>query len=433
MGHIMKNRQARRLFKQNIDFFMERIDCSDYLHFCEKMDKESKESYRRYVEDNHPNLAARIDCYDESDRYVSNCIIYDVLSNDGVATLVKKLYELPDNEYKITNYYKKQTMLNRYDYVHLQCTRYGLGTFAEIKLIKDPFIDTIHITWTQINSSEAFFEYNINFKKCLDKEMHDEFIKLNIRKVDPAVDYYVCYKLYDDYQHDFLTLSQLEDDYFILVCQHYITSLLFSEQGKMDELPSITVMTRKEHINMDTIELSAFSNTFYNRRENYYICNGFREDRYVLCAGDNHIPQFRITNYISKYGNEFYKIFFGRWELKIFERDFSKFFSGRKMAWYNKEYYKLLNKLKGMSEIENRNYSDFCERFKNDWEFYCGDESMEIDELLNKETLDLRKIYSENFDFLKLKTEANCAKIEVLSSIAAVFASIVAIIISVID
>lgn len=429
----MKNIKARRLFKKNIDFYMEKIGCSEYIQFCEEQDRESQENYKEYIEKEHPNLVNRTDYYDDSDRCIANCIIYDVLSNEGVAKLIKKLYELPDNEYEVTNYYKKQTMLKRYDYVHLEYTRHGIGTFAEIKFLKDPFIDTIHITWTQINSQDAFFEYDISFKKCLDREKYDNYIKNSIRKVDPATDYYVCYNIYDDYRHDFLTLSQMEDDYFIVICQHYITSLLYSEQGKMNELPSLTVMTRKEHIDMDTIILSFFSNTYYNRNENYFISNGIREDRCVLCAGDNHIPQFRIINYISQYGNEFYKFFFGRRELKIFEDDFSKFFSGRKMAWYNKDYYKLLNKLKGMSEVENRKHGNFFDRFKKDWEFYCGNERLEIDELFSNESLDLRRVYSENFDYLKLRTEANFAKVEIISSIAAVVASIVAIVITIIN
>ena len=46
--------------------------------------------------------------------------------------------------------------------------------------------------------------------------------------------------------------------------------------------------------------------------------------------------------------NEFFYCFFGYRELKLFEREFSKFSTGRKSIAYNREFKKLLNKLQSV-------------------------------------------------------------------------------------
>mgnify|MGYP000718448895 CR=1 FL=1 len=54
---------------------------------------------------------------------------------------------------------------------------------------------------------------------------------------------------------DVLLLEQMHDEYFTIVCQHYITNYLYSEQGKLNHLINMVHMTRKEAINIDNMYL----------------------------------------------------------------------------------------------------------------------------------------------------------------------------------
>ena len=55
--------------------------------------------------------------------------------------MLKKLYSLSKKkDFKVKNYYKKPTLINKYDYIHLQYSHSGYGRFAEIELLEDKYI-----------------------------------------------------------------------------------------------------------------------------------------------------------------------------------------------------------------------------------------------------------------------------------------------------
>jgi hypothetical protein len=107
--------------------------------------------------------------YEDEDVVITNVILTDRLSNDGVVKLIDRLYSLPGTDYEVKNYYRKSNMLRTYDYVKLQYSRSSVGRFAEIEFLNDKYIDRLEISWTQVNSVYAFIEYIFWFKKCLDE------------------------------------------------------------------------------------------------------------------------------------------------------------------------------------------------------------------------------------------------------------------------
>ncbi len=56
--------------------------------------------------------------------------------------------------------------------------------------------------------------------------------------------------------------------------------------------------------------------------------------------------------------------------MKLFEREFSKFSTGRKSIAYNKEFKKLLTRLQSVSEVESRKEKDIYTAFDKAWDFY---------------------------------------------------------------
>ena len=421
--------------KKCVAYYLKYINSEEYKRHIEEEFKESRENHRKYISDEKPQWKNRTDYYD--DCMILKVLLFDILSNDGIIKLLKKIYKLPKKMYSVTNYYKKPTFINKYDYIHLQYFRSGSGRFAEIKFLKDKYIDHIDISFAQINNFYAILEYRITFKKCLKDESFTNFMCDNITKLtskDYSIWYNIlCNKKYSQNKEiDYLLLQQMNTEYFPIICQHYITSLLYSEQGKYHPLINIIFTTRKECIDIDKMYLSDMGMSFYNKSSNYIITCDYNKINYVLESGNNSIPSFGISGYISKYGNMFYNIFLAHKDLEAFEVQFSKFFNGRKKMFYNKRLNKLMQKTQSLSNVENKLQSNFYDDFNKNWDFYLSNDKSDFEEYNESYNKNYSEIYKENFSYLKMLAEINYIRINFLTSIIAMFASSIAAIIAII-
>lgn len=215
------------------------------------------------------------------------------------------------------------------------------------------------------------------------------------------------------------------------MCQY--TSFLYTEQGKKSRLTNLVYQTRKEPIDMGKLYLDEMGASYYNKKQKYVICSSALNDiDYCLLSGNNLIPQFSICPFISKYGNEFYYRFFGYRELKAFEIEFSRFFTGRKKIDYNEKLKRLLTKMQSVAESENRNNKKFFKKFSKSWDFYINYKKSKIKDYPVYSTDKIKEIYQDNFSYLKLLVEMKYTRSNRRTSIVAVLVSIIATIISVI-
>ena len=420
----------RKEIKKTIKFYLKNINTEEYIEYKSKSYEESKKVHQEYIKKEKPHWKDRNDFYE--DYHVVKIVFGDVLSNDGVVKLLKKLYGLSKNKFKVKNYYKKPPFKNKYDYIHLQYTSSALGRFSEIEFLNDDYISDISISWVQINNYYAFVEYTISFKRCLDEEKYSLFIYDNIRKINKkafAVWYYI-----DETSefNKYLALEQIHDEYFSVICQHYITTFLYSELGKRKLLPNMIVATREETIDIDKLYLGDITTSFYNKEENYVIVSDYRDTNYLLMAGDNRIPSFSVQPYIARYGNDFYYRLFGMKELQDFEQNFSKYTTGRKFIKYNKEFMSLLNKIQSISENKLYVRTNLFEKFNKTWDFYISNDKTDLESYLNIGLDKYQIIYKNNFEYLKLLSEVRYSKINNLNSIIATITAIIATIISII-
>lgn len=324
----------------------------EYQSDYQRHEQEGLEFHKKYIEEKHPEWRIRTDYFDEFS--IGEFIILDTLSNEGVNKLTKRLYSLPKSKFKVKNYYKKPTIFKKYDYVYLEYLRNGVGIFAEIEIIGDKFFSSIEISWATVNNYYAIFQYRFHFKQVLTESNLQIFISDNIKNLSKK-DYINWYILDDeDDKLNYLAIDQMTNELPSLICQHYITTFLYSENGKMNKLINLTVAFRKDKVDIDKIYFGDISYSLYNKKGNYYISNSFNDSDYILYSGNNFIPRFSILGSISQYGNELYYLLFGERELHIFERDFSKYVSGRKNIMFNKNFLNLLKKIQSLSESENR-------------------------------------------------------------------------------
>ncbi|WP_156009929.1 hypothetical protein [Streptococcus ruminantium] len=422
----MINREAKKFF----DYYLKIVETEEYQSDCRKQEQEGLEFHRKYIEEKHPEWVKRTDYFDEFS--IGEFLILDTLSNEGVNKLTKRLYSLPKSKFKVKNYYKKPTIFKKYDYVHLQYLRHGVGIFAEIEILEDRFFSSIEISWSMVNNYYAIFQYRFHFKQVLTDSNLQVFISDNIKKLSKK-DYINWYSI--DNEHDslnYLSIKQMSDEFPSIICQHYITTYLYSEKGKTNKLINLTVAFRKEKVDIDKIYFGDISYSLYNKKGNYYISNSFHDSDYVLYSGSNIIPRFSILGSISQYGNELYYLLFGERELHIFERDFSKYISGRKSIMFNRNFLNLLKKIQSLSESENRaGISNFKKDFENSWTIFVSNDEVQLEKLFHKDLSYYRNVIKENYSYLNMLTEINYTKTNTISSIVATIVSIIATILSV--
>lgn len=169
-------------------------------------------------------------------------------------------------------------------------------------------------------------------------------------------------------------------------------------------MPSISVVTRKEPINIDKLFLGDFCTYYYNREEKYVIvAKPFDDNNYFMLCGENRINCFRLISLISEYGNIFYYTFLGRRHMKIFEQEYSCFVTERKHI-KNKDLSNLLELLHSLTDYKY-NHFDLEEKFKKNWIMFCGNK--ENDFVLDKDFISsCKKIYLDTYEHLKLKLDS---------------------------
>ena len=418
--------------KKCIKYYIDNIQSEKYRVYLSAKKKEGFKNHEEYVKKYKPEWIKRTDFYEPD--FISEITFFDVLDNQGTIKLLRKLYSLSERKYKVYNYYKKPGRIKSYDYIHLKYTGSGWGCFADIELLDDPYISNIKITWCQLNSYYAFFVYKISFKQALNEDRYYSFM-IDTMRLFTRKDYVLWYpsinQVKDD-KVDGLLLETMDRDFFPIVCQHYITTLLYSEQGRHGPLINIVSQSRKDSIDINKIYLGDMDYSYYNKKDNYFITCDYSQINYALCAGNNRITKFSVLGLVAKYGNQFYYHFAGCSELENYEILFSKYFSGRKRISYGKKFNSLVRKMKSIAEIENRKNIDFTKDFDDNWDFFIENDKKDFGEHAKKIAVDFQAIYQENFSYLQLLSEMRYTRIGFINSIFATIISVVAAFVAII-
>ena len=417
--------------KKCIQYYTENIQSEEYKSYLVASNEERFKTHREYVKENKPEWIERTDYYEPD--FISSISFFDIADNQGIIKLLRKLHSLQKSKYNVRNYYKKPGKLKAYDYIRLKYSNAWWGRFAEIDLLEDQYVSNICITWCQINSYFAFLVYEIHFKKPLDEIRYHDFIRDTLQKLT-GNDYILWYPAIKNIQGgkmDGHLLETMDQEFFPVACQHYVTSLLYSEQGHKGPLINMIFHSRKAAINIDKVYLGDGDFSYYNKKENYYIGSDYNQITYYLCAGDNQIPTLSVLGLVAEYGNKFYYHFAGYLELKRYEEDFSKYFSGRKQIAYDKKCSSLIRKMKSMADVENGRGEDFSVKFAENWDFYIANDKYNFSEHVKKVSVDFQTIYQENFSYLQMLSDMKYTRMSFINSVLATIASIVATIVAI--
>ena len=413
-----------RKYKSEIEFYLKNFN---QIEYSEYVDRQTRDCCRK-IEKESGNKQ-HTDYF--LDYYVPKVKIYDILSNDGMAKLVNSLYKLSPKKYKVIDVlYRKQTVLHKYDYVHIQKEHCFLGRLAEVQFIDSKYIKSIDITATQMNDIYAFIEYDISFNISLNEEERNQFIIDYLPQITDD-DYFGNFKIDDG--HKLEMIYEMNQIYFEYICQHFVTSLFFSETGAKRKLLSVIYQIRKESIDINKIYLGdGLCISYYDKDKNIILNRNYDSTNYVLLSGNNVIPNFGISEYIMKYGNIFYLRIMGEPELTFFEKEYSKYVSGRKKIYFNREIIKLFKQVRSFSECQPLRGSEqeLMKNFDKNWILYKGNTKCRLKDDKYIKIEDYRKIYEEKYDYMKKMAEINYTKSNQVIAVISVIIAILAIIIA---
>lgn len=352
--------------------------------------------------------------------------IYDVVNNNDVNKLVKKIYQLKRNKnYSVEISYKKK-FIKDINYIRPEFDHTGHGIFAKIKFLNDSLISYIDMTWSQINNEEAIIEYEIHLKKRIDSFsiIHD-YILENYKKLR-KIKYSIFYFNIENFLNDDSQNIQTEFKYFRTILQQKISKVSTSNYSKKYLLPikfTYLIKNKTKKI-MKYIEKPFLEESFIVDKDHYLILNTIEEFEGIEINEVIFKKRFNPINMVvmmSELKMPLYYRFFYNIEKQELEYKIGKYLNSKKIFVNIWNYKWLLNKKRRLDE--KRFYNINNKRSKSINGFSNKKISL-IDELLIKNIGD---VYSENIDYINNLNTINYNTIAFAISVLALIIAIVAI------
>lgn len=352
--------------------------------------------------------------------------IYDVVNNNDVNKLVKKIYQLKRNKnYSVEISYKKK-FIKDINYIRPEFDHTGHGIFAKIKFLNDSLISYIDMTWSQINNEEAIIEYEIHLKKRIDSFsiIHD-YILENYKKLR-KIKYSIFYFNIENFLNDDSQNIQTEFKYFRTILQQKISKVSTSNYSKKYLLPikfTYLIKNKTKKI-MKYIEKPFLEESFIVDKDHYLILNTIEEFEGIEINEVIFKKRFNPINMVvmmSELKMPLYYRFFYNIEKQELEYKIGKYLNSKKIFVNIWNYKWLLNKKRRLDE--KRFYNINNKRSKSINGFSNKKISL-IDELLIKNIGD---VYSENIEYINNLNTINYNTIAFAISVLALIIVIVAI------
>ena len=352
--------------------------------------------------------------------------IYDVVNNNDVNKLVKKIYQLKRNKnYSVEISYKKK-FIKDINYIRPEFDHTGHGIFAKIKFLNDSLISYIDMTWSQINNEEAIIEYEIHLKKCIDSFsiIHD-YILENYKKLR-KIKYSIFYFNIENFLNDDSQNIQTEFKYFRTILQQKISKVSTSNYSKKYLLPikfTYLIKNKTKKI-MKYIEKPFLEESFIVDKDHYLILNTIEEFEGIEINEVIFKKRFNPINMVvmmSELKMPLYYRFFYNIEKQELEYKIGKYLNSKKIFVNIWNYKWLLNKKRRLDEKRFYNINNKRSKSING----CSNKKISlIDELLIKNIGD---VYSENIEYINNLNTINYNTIAFAISVLALIIAIVAI------
>lgn len=276
--------------------------------------------------------------------------MYDVLDNDGMNKLVKKLYKLKKcTKYDINIQYLKNNFLKK-NYINSNLTGIRTGFISEIKFKNDKWLSEIAITYTYINTSQIIIEYCFTFKKvmCTYLQIHN-FVMDNVLKIKKPLYFHSYADKSIIKKADYKELLNLDDILFSDILQAYICNMMYTYLGDEYKLP--TEYSYKIHRNNSkkNIKLrNAFLQECYEKGDEHLIISDLNYDRFEASHyySGKYFSSPILLRYFSHFPIEMYYKVFRKIALSELEKHMRKYLNSRKNFVSSKDMKWLINNIR---------------------------------------------------------------------------------------
>ncbi len=352
--------------------------------------------------------------------------IYDVVNNDDVNELVKKIYKLKsDKNYSIEINYKKK-MIKNINYIRPEFDHTGHGIFAKIKFLNDSLISYIDMTWSQINNEEAIIEYEIHLKKCIDNfsKIH-EYVLENYKQLR-NLKYSNFYFNIETFLNDDSQNIQTEFKYFRTILQQKISKISTSSYSKKYLLPikfTYLIKSKTKKI-MKYIKKPFLEESFVVDKDHYLVLNSIEEFEGIEISEIIFKKRFNPINMVvlmSELKMSLYYKFFYNIEKQELEYKIGKYLNSKKIFVNVWDYKWLLNKKRRLDE---KRFYDINNKRLESIKGFSNKKISLTDELLIK---NIRDVYNENIEYINNLNTINYNVIAFAISMLALVIAIVSI------
>lgn len=374
-----------------------------------------------------------------------NVSVYDVLNNDGMNRLIKKLYKLKkDDSYEVSTHYLKHTF-KKVDYIGRNLFGYReTGLIARVKLKENTWLSEIAIRYTYANSSEMIIEYCFTFKKIMNTyvQIH-KFVLDNILKIKKPPFFHAYANKSIIKKADYKEIFELDDIFFADILQAYICQLFYTQVGYINKLPVEYDMLANKLSKQDKQQLkNLFLSECHEQNGKFLISNIINDDRFEVTylKKGKHFPKSLLLKFFSFFSTEmFFKAFYSI-ELNSIESRMRKYLNSRRnfvssddMKWFINKQRQIVEQEEQIKEwLKTENIEHLKLNGVIGWNLYRDGEKKENNDFINFPvyTQYFKNLYQQNLEYLNSIASVQNNKVITIVTVATFIATIISILIS---
>ena len=369
--------------------------------------------------------------------------IYDVLDNDGMNELIRKIHRL-----KASDKYKVHTpfiahMFKKLNYINSNITGRHTGMIGEISFKDNKWLSDVYISFTYVNNSEAIIEYNFRFKKVMRSfvQIH-QFVMDNV-KTSRKEDYFHSYADKSIIKTaDCMELMRLDDVFFADILQAYICKLFFTRYGKKYKLPIEYCLRTYRYNKKKAKKLrSVFLCECYEKNKEHLIISTLNYDRYEVShyTTGEYFPNPMLLRFFSNFPTEMYYKAFRDIETAELEKRMRKYLNSKKTFISAKDIKWFVCKIRYIREQDKRMEYTLKEENRDyinqliGWKCYVHGKLQKVDFMNYPEnTIYFRNLYEQNLEYLNSIAMVQNNSVVIYLSVAALVATIIGIIVTIV-
>ncbi|MGN7324831.1 hypothetical protein ACTHPT_14275 [Bacillus altitudinis] len=411
---LLKKKKLRKLHKEFVNKFLDVI--------------ENNEEYLNFIEENKKQLKIN------ETEDIDDIKFYDVFDNSQLNKLIKGIRNLSNLKYDVdlSLNFKKVRELN---YLTVQYDYTRRSFIGKVVFKDDLFIDKINLAYTQINNSEVIVEFNISFKKFMNRKLWIDFIKENKELVIGK--WFLSFYNVDEpiklknFKFIYGALYNLRES----TLQAKLLDVFPLNLGKIYDLPQVNAVSiQKKYLKEETFKDIFLKKTIVLGK-NYMVVDftgtqGTKVNFYYSRAYSS--PLTNLLRLFATYRMDFYYYLFEDIErIEINER-INKYFLKTSKRISSRDYRWLINKMRSLNDNKLLGKYKETRELVTEWKAYINGQETPLDFANGEYTEKYSIIYSESLDHIRMAYSIQKENLVIYLASGSLIASLIGVILTLI-